>query len=126
MVFFRVTVYSDAWWLGGGGGEKRKKKKGAWGGVERWGGQNCPEGIGRERGVWGGGGGGGGGRGGGGGGRAGGGRKTGVKKKRAPGAAWSDECVKTAQRKLAGRDGGAGMAGQNIRGDSVMNGFSGK
>lgn len=53
-------------------------------------------------------------------------RKKNRSQKKSAGAAWSDECVKTAQRKLAGRDGGAGMAGQNIRGDSVMNGFSGK
>lgn len=31
---------------------------------------------------------------------------------RAPGAPRSNECVKTAQRKLAGRDGGAGMDGK--------------
>lgn len=44
--------------------------------------------------------------------------------KRAPGAAGSNECVKTAQRKLAGRDGGEGIAGRKIKGDSVMKGFS--
>lgn len=33
-------------------------------------------------------------------------------KKQAPGAAQSNEGVKSAQRKLAGRDGGAGMTGK--------------
>lgn len=36
----------------------------------------------------------------------------------------SNDCVKTAQRKLAGKDGGAGISGKKIKVDSVMKGFS--
>lgn len=39
-------------------------------------------------------------------------------------SAGSNDCVKTAQRKLAGKDGGAGISGKKIKGDSVMKGFS--